>query len=142
MKPVKQRNRHLPEEGVYGDCHRAAYASIMELDLDEVPHFFDCDRSWEEARPLFREFWDRHGIMELMVPYRAELEKVLEEQERRLPGVPFILTGQSRNLCNHSVVACGGKIVHDPSLDDIGIIGPSWPEGIYWVTYIVRRLHP
>lgn len=141
MRPVSQRNRHRPAEGIYGDCHRAAYASIMELDLDEVPHFFDQDRSWDEARPLFQEFWDRHGIHEITIPFAAELDDVLMACEVRCPGVPFILGGESQSGVNHSVVACGGAIVHDPSLNQTGIVGPCKPDGHYWVTYIVRRLH-
>lgn len=141
MKPVMQRNRHCPDDGVYGDCHRAAYASIMELELDEVPHFFDQGRSWDEARPLFLAFWDRYGIMEITIPFASERGDVLEACEVRCPGVPFILGGESRTGVNHSVVACGGDIIHDPSIDQSGIVGPCKPDGHYWVTYIVRRLH-
>jgi len=32
--PQKQANRHLPEEGLYGDCHRTAIAVLLGLDRD------------------------------------------------------------------------------------------------------------
>lgn len=52
MIPLRQRNKHDPENGVYGDCHRAALASLLELPLDEVPHFCDESIYKDNAEPL------------------------------------------------------------------------------------------
>ncbi len=43
MIPLMQRNHHDPANGIYGDCHRAAIASLLELPMDDVPHFCDAD---------------------------------------------------------------------------------------------------
>ena len=51
-------------------------------------------------------------------------------------GVLCIFAGTSRNGCNHSVVAHCGKIIHDPSIDQSGIVGPC-NDGYYWIELIV-----
>ena len=138
---VQQRNRHCPEEGITGDCHRACYASILEMKLDDVPHFYDQGRSSEEAKPIFKEFWSSYRLIEIQMSYEnCDLKAVLEVQEHYNPGVPYILTGESGNGVNHSVVVWNGEIWHDPSIDQSGIIGPSKPDDLWWITYIVGEI--
>lgn len=49
MKPVYQREQHDPARGVWGDCHRSALASLLELPLSDVPHFAKGGRAdWRE----------------------------------------------------------------------------------------------
>ena len=134
---VYQKNRHRPEEGIFGDCHRACYASILEVDLEEIPHFFDQNRNWEDARPLFYELWKKFSIRELSFAFTGELKGILAMLQHMNPGVPYILGGQSRNGTNHSVVCLDGEIWHDPSIDQSGIVAPTKPDDIWVVTYIV-----
>ena len=51
------------------------------------------------------------------------------------PGQAFMLTGQSRTGCNHVVIAQSGAIIHDPSLDDSGIVG-CCDDGLWWVSFL------
>lgn len=134
MIPLKQRNLHKPHDGIYGDCHRAAIASILELSLDDVPHFCDLtlfpsdwvlhERKWLHAR----------GLTTITQVYEGRLEDVLNSVGGLNPDTYYILGGTSKTGCGHSVVACNGEIVHDPSLTDAGIIGPM-SDGWYWVTF-------
>jgi len=39
MKLQKQAFRHDPSNGMYGDCHRTAIASILGVERDTVPNF-------------------------------------------------------------------------------------------------------
>jgi hypothetical protein len=138
---LKQMYRHVPEDGLFGDCHRACYASILEVPIEEIPHFFDQDRSWEESQPLFREVWDRFKIRELQIIFpEGDLDLIMQTLENLNPGVPYILGGRSRSGVNHSVVCVGGEIFCDPSLNDSGIIGPTEPDKFYWVTYLVGEI--
>lgn len=134
MIPLKQRNRHRPEDGVYGDCHRAAVASILELAIDDVPHFMDGDPDLAEYNRRETTFLKSRGMVRIMIAYPSKLDDVLMTMEALNPGTHFILGGNSKNGCGHSVVACDGAIVHDPSLDESGIVGPM-SDGNYWVTY-------
>lgn len=134
MIPLKQRNLHRPDEGVFGDCHRAAVASILELPLDDVPHFMDGNPDSAEFNRRESAFLKSRGLVRVMVAFQATMDDVLRTMCVWNPGTHYILGGRSRNDTDHSVVACDGKIVHDPALDNSGVVGPM-SDGYYWVTY-------
>lgn len=139
MKPVLQRIKHAPDEGSYGDCHRAAIASVLELPYEDVPHFVHDFCSSEEFRRREVEFLAKHGLFPVLVPFSFEdaIEAVLGTLARlNSDDVVFLLGGRSRTGVNHTVVCHGGKIAHDPSPTKAGIIGPC-DDGFYWVTFFV-----
>jgi hypothetical protein len=143
MIPLQQRNRHDPANGIYGDCHRAAVASLLELPLDEVPHFCDADSELPDAEPLMereRKWLAERGLTNINIIYPGEssLDDVLTSVDATTPGVMFILGGTSTTGCGHSVVAGCGKILHDPSLTKTShhsIVGPM-KDGYWWLTFI------
>ncbi len=137
MTPQKQKFRHAPEAGVWGDCHRTAIASLLDLDRDEVPNW--AEMHWDDGSAFDSavESWLRtRGLATVNVVYKDDLDRVLGTQAAVNPTAYYLLAGTSRTGVNHSVVARGGAIVLDPSLDDAGIIGPC-DDGYYWVTYLV-----
>jgi len=133
----KQLFRHDPENGVYGDCHRTAYACLLGLPASEVPHF--ADRGDAEFTRREKEWLAENGFDIIAIPYPGgtKLDDILSSLETVNPGIPYILGGTSKNGCGHSVVCHCGRIVCDPSLDDSGIIGPM-SDGYWWVTYLVQ----
>jgi hypothetical protein len=141
VKPLKQRNRHNPERGVYGDCHRACVASILELSLDEVPHFCDGDPGPEAWTAAERSWLREKGLAPVSVAFAATLAEVFAYMLRVNPGVFYILGGTSKNGTGHSVIALEDRIVHDPSLDDSSIVGPM-EDGYVWVTVYSVGLAP
>lgn len=134
MTPLKQRNRHEPEKGIYGDCHRAALASVLEMSLDDVPHFCDPTHFPKDWVKHERDWLRDHGFTPITAMFQGDLETVLYTIAHLNPDTYCILGGTSRNGCGHSVIAYNGEIVHDPSLDDSGIVGPM-KDGYYWVTF-------
>lgn len=139
MIPVKQRNRHDPENGIYGDCHRAALASLLELPIDDVPHF--CEGPDDGGTTKRERKWlAQRGLTSINIVYPGEtsLDDVLTTVEAVNLGVMFILGGTSTAGCGHSVVAGCGRILHDPSLTNTGdhsIVGPM-EDGYWWLTFI------
>ena len=137
MKPQKQLFRHRPNEGTYGDCHRTAIACVLDMDANEVPHFMDGGAA-EDAHDRFERWLNDRGIATINVVFPGKtplydvLQTVAVTNSRTHPV--FILGGQSRTGCNHSVVCCDGEIVCDPSQDDSGIVGPC-DDGMYWLTF-------
>lgn len=140
MIPVTQLNRHKPPHS-YGDCERACIASLLELPCDYVPNFCEpgpgedfSHSAWETRR---RAWLAKHGLVAIHQCYHEslDLDAVLAGTANHQAGLYFILTGESRNHVNHSVIACDGAIVHDPSIDQSGIIGPC-DDGRYWVTFL------
>jgi hypothetical protein len=141
MKVQKQLNRHRPDEGIFGDCHRTAIACVLDMDAKDVPHFMDGKHDCEaDASHRAVEAWlNERGLTHINVlfPGETSFDLVLQSVKNSNPnGGPhvFILGGRSRNNVNHSVVCCDGEIVCDPSIDSSGIVGPM-DDGYWWVTF-------
>ena len=145
MIPVMQKNRHDPTNGIYGDCHRAAIASLLEIPIEDVPHFCDADSYLPDAEKLSvreRRWLSGRGLTSINVVYPGEtsLDDVLSTVDAVNPGIMFILGGTSVNGCGHSVVAGCGRVLHDPGFGEPkdkhgSIIGPM-EDGYWWLTFI------
>jgi hypothetical protein len=142
IRPIKQRLLHAPDAGIYGDCHRAALASLLDLPYGMVPHFMD-GLSREEAykfQDAERVFLQSIGLYPICLNLTSgSFEDCMRYLQHNNPGVPYLLGGTSRNGTNHTVICCDGKLIHDPSPVDSGIIGPC-DDGYFWVTYIAVNL--
>lgn len=128
MKPQDQEFIHQPEKGIYGDCQRAVLASLLEMDMCQVPHFCaiaedNSDVFWEEVQ----KFLNPLGYAYLTVPAtQAHLWGLNTDLYHDISGPsprdPTIL---------HAVVGLGGKIVHDPHPTRAGLSGDprEWTYG-------------
>ena len=147
MKLQKQRNLHDPENGIHGDCDRACLASMLGLPIGDVPHFFDGVNTSEECVAAYktRKKWlNDRGVTYIQVKIVGDedYEKVIRSTSYENPGIPFLLVGESRNGTTHVVICLDGEIIHDPALDNSGIIGPCPVEGVYTIEFLVHaRTH-
>lgn len=130
----KQKFLHDPTNGVWGDCHRAAIASVMGLPLETVPHFGDGGPSDEEFMERERIWLLKQGLVRIMVWFACELPDVFAYQAKYNPGIYYLLGGTSRTGVDHTVVCLDGEIVHDPSQNESGIVG-KMSCGFYGVTH-------
>ena len=99
MKPVDQTILTFPG----GNCFSACVASILEMNLDDVPYFMEP----EDWLGYFNKWLRPLGFYAIDIP--------LNGSDWRPEGY-YILSGESpRNKdYDHSTVALGNKIVHDP----------------------------
>ena len=144
MTPQKQLYRHDPDAGVYGDCDRAAVASLLDMAVRRVPHFYDGiwagtpDPEIEEAHERRRRWLAGRGIRLIQLALSADdLDAMLGSISKSNPGAYFLLVGESRNRTGHTVCCHEGRIIHDPSLDNSGIVGPEPRSGCYWIEFLV-----
>jgi hypothetical protein len=114
MKPVKQ-TLFFDKDGT-GNCFEACIASILEIDLSEVPLFHNTDwfpRFWDW---LISRGYEYHGILP---PNRVPVYK------KGIDGF-FIGAGDSPRgphiKGGHAVVFKDGAMVHDPHPDNTGIL--------------------
>lgn len=139
MIPQNSTIQHDPENGKRGDCDRACVASIMELSIDQVPHFYDYDPSeggdtgHENKRRWLRETF---GLKWIDLPFEApSLEVMLESLATFAPGCHVTLTAKSKRDVGHTVIVLDGKIVHDPTYGEPhGLVGDL--DGYYWLGFI------
>lgn len=112
MKPVFQTKLHDPPESV-GNCFRACFASLLEVDIDDIPPFetlpgFD-DGSSSEWSEVLNDYISSLGLRIIRI--------VVEEGY--IPAGYSILTGKSDlGDFGHCVIALDGKQVFDPARKD------------------------
>lgn len=131
MKPQNQLFAHDPANDVFGDCHRACIASILELPIEEVEHFAVDNPSSEVFETRIRGWCRSRGYTYTTFMYDVDPRTFMEAIN---PGIYYILGGESSIGVSHSVVCLDGEIVHDPS--DNGIIGPSEDDGFYYIDIV------
>lgn len=137
MIKQKQLNRHDPENGIIGDCHRTALACLLDMPTFFVQHvnveqWEDAGKFWEHFRRVLEDL----GYVEAKFYHHQSLEWLFRTMQRDNPSLYYILGGNSRNGTGHSVIAKGNQIVWDPALDDSGIVGPL-EDGFYSVSLLV-----
>lgn len=140
MTPQKQKFKHNPEIGHYGDCDRTTIACMLDMPRDVVPNWAEMfwpmndNVGWDKAKD---EWLQSKGYARVVLYYRdCTLDDVLNYVGHFNKNVYWLLTGMSKNLTNHVVICLGDKIVWDTAIDDSGIIGPTTDE-FFYVEFIV-----
>lgn len=139
MKYHTQILLHDPDRGVQGDCFRTALACLLDLNPRDVPHFWgdpsrDADEVWREVDAWLTQ---NHGLRRWTAAYAGDLESLLEALKVQNPGIAFLLCGASPRGTAHQVIACDGKIIHDPHPEGGGLVGPVEDDGYFWVDVLV-----
>lgn len=136
MTPHKQLFRHDPDNGSIGDCFRTCIACLLDLAPADVPHFAEGMPSGEVMRERARAWLAGRGLYFFEIPFvGTELGRLLEYMASVNPGIHYMLSGKSRNGVGHFVLCRDAQIVHDPSQNDAGIVGPHEHDD-YWVGVI------
>lgn len=137
MEPVYQTIFKPP----LGNCEQACIASILELELDEVPNFREIDGGrWGSESMMLGE----QALIEFLKPFDLyPLHFRIDEQieDWKPQGYHFIqgLSPRTRHLpkekrYHHLIVGYNGKPVHDPLPD-----GNCQLDSLaYWTLFVKR----
>lgn len=104
MTPVDQTIVHDPESGAIGNCMQAAIASILDLPLDDVPHFAQLYEDPKECGDALFAWLVERRILWLQL----DLDQPLPDD------MPCLMYGDSPRGLPHLVVCVGSEMVHDP----------------------------
>lgn len=129
--------------GTIGDCHRACIASLLELDAEDVPHFYDypMDEGHEKGTEAQRMWLADQGLDYIELPIGGPtVSGALHFISHYTGELHYLFCGKSKTGNLHIVVARKDQIVHDPSFGDPhGIVGPD-DAGYFWAGFIVKLL--
>lgn len=144
MRYYTQKHLHKPDQYPAGSCYPTVYASILELELDEVPYFnllyfsssvekgniekyvtyqYEDDKeSAEQFKDKLSFLWNDVRRFWLMAmgyeeEYIADVDKFLKEN----PDRPYIASGISPRNVGHVVVFKNGKMELDPHPSNSGL---------------------
>lgn len=123
MKPITQTRLHIRDENGLvvqkGNCFQAAVASLMDLEIDQVPNFIEySDYEWFEK---FCHFIKSKG-------YQYEVHYSPPDDYSIGSGISPRATKDHK--VTHAVICLDGEMVFDVHPDRTGVIG-----GInYWET--------
>lgn len=131
---------HNAEKGTYGDCLRACIASILELNSDEVPHFYYDGCDGETGSERITAFLLTLGLAPVYAPYDGDetYDDVMENAAHMTNGAHYILWGNTGDTGgDHAVVCQYDKVVHNPSWGGNPIIAPT-QAGIWSIMVLAR----
>ena len=123
MKPTPQTI--LASPGVRGDCFRACIASILELPIEDVPHFVAIEHDWwgETQRWLAKR-----GLFAMWLPIRHPDEmhfcNPCEDSYCILAGASPRGNGIKHAVVGKIVQGWNFEIAYDPHPSQAGLDGP------------------
>lgn len=124
MTPVYQEHPyHAPARGIFGDCYRAALASLLDMPLADVPHFLRYPE--DQRRDAYREFLRPLGLIPVVIPGEIFRSVIVGTG---IDCLHLILGAAKDDGCPHTCVGRNCVIVHDPGPLQAGLEGEieSW----------------
>lgn len=109
-----------------GNCFAACVASVLCMQLHDVPNFC-ADKGRDEAGRLvwfktFRAWLVGHGLTPVVWNLNATLDDAREQLADHLPDTLMIVSGKAERGLVHATVWRGGEMVHDPHPSRVGLL--------------------
>lgn len=122
------------------DCVRACVASILEMETENVPHWFEGwdETNGEELNRSMQEWFAARGEIAAVIglPGSWHLDEVFNYMRHRYSDKHYMLWCNSNG--DHAVVGCNDEIVHNPAWFRSPIDGPH-SQGM-WIVWIIATL--
>lgn len=116
MKPVDQTILAGAEGPRKGNCFQASVASILEMPIEDVPHFME-EADWRGA---LLEFLQLRGLYYLETTFAEQYSQDFFDSY----GGYHLMSGRGERGINHTVVGLRGKLAHDPHPSRAGLSAP------------------
>lgn len=137
FEPQIQMYRHDPENGIYGDCLRAAVAMCLGMPAADVPHFCQGESDDGVWRTRLHAWLVPQGLYALEVPW-PDLALLLQQAKYSFHHAAITVSGRSPRGTLHECVIYRGKL-YDPHPDGGGLVAPH-EDGYYWSQIFTKRL--
>ena len=139
MKPVHCRVAHEPENGKYGDCVRACVASLLELEPEDVPHFYEDNASGEIGTERVRQFLATKNLAPFYTYFDGAITftELMNVQRIMNPSTYYMLFHRTESG-DHVVICKGGEVDFDPAWYRSKVAGPN-SNGFWGVMVIAKQ---
>lgn len=140
MNPTKQTILHDPANGQHGNCLSAVLASLLHLEIDEVPVFQDNETWVKDMNAWLKAY----GLAYLSFPvkgYEGMLESLgIKGLHHEIGG----MTNRFSDVC-HSCIGEDGKLVFDPHPSNEGLNAGVESYGVFialrpWELAEIKRM--
>lgn len=126
MIPQYAEYEHKPENGMYGDCLRAALASLLSLPIAEVPHFAqEAKDNAGAVTSMVIRFLAERGLYALEFPYPVMSVQLKQQRETYGIDTYHLIFGTYPCGTGHVCVGLNGEIVWDPNPEGLGLSNPT-----------------
>jgi hypothetical protein len=98
---------------VMGNCWQTCIAGILDLPLEEVPHFVQMHQSMADVEASTRHWAAGHGY--------AMVRLGILEVDANADHVLTLLCGESPRGVHHAVIGRGTDVLHDPHPSKAGL---------------------
>lgn len=146
---MNRYRQHFPKQTLFapqigtqatGNCYQVCVACILDLPVEEVPHFYGETDDIDLANANIVKYLAAQGCYQIYMDW-GYFMGLYQKQLIRLPeGNLVILGGKSpRGDFEHAVLGTVNPdgtytIVHDPHPTDAGLVGE--PTAIEMITYV------
>lgn len=131
------------------DCWRTCIASILDMEANDVPHFYE-DQSLAAAEQNMRnaKLWLKergYSIISFMFPSEVDFDFVMQTVDHMAPDHHAIISGCSKARLNHAVIVRDKHVVMDPFTgvsfgSQQPFIGPCKRGVDGWIVELVVKL--
>jgi hypothetical protein len=92
---------------------QACFATILELDYEDVPEFVDCF----DTMNAMREFCKKHKtqIFVMNMPLQLSFADIMTFMKEQNPNIYYLLFGKTSEGNDHCVVCLNDGIAHNPA---------------------------
>jgi hypothetical protein len=141
MRPQRATITSDPAAGAVGDTNRAALATVLDLPIDEVPHFSAEHRTPTDAWAAERDWLAERDLVRINIAYpgNTSIGEIMVAVAMLNPGIYHLLTGVDRQGFGRTVICVNGRVAFDPGHDDDGVVRAT-PDGMFWVSFIGKHL--
>ena len=142
MTPTDMTILHDPENGFTGNCAQASYASLLDMNIDDIPHFADgLDETDEDGMIFTQRVNDFLKEIGYGIICFAVHEETIDEWKHYAAKCAnhHLISGRTERGTLHLVVGKAGEVIHDPHPSHSGLLPPT-EEDPWYFEFIVKRL--
>ena len=127
LLPTFQRYEGWPA----GECVRASYATLLDMNINDVPRFDPASLNGEKQHDKEKRWLNSIGLD--LIEISTAPDELPKDIIGQIPPIEHLISGISPRGFGHRCVGFGGRVLFDPHPSKLGL------RTIYSVGFLVPR---